>query len=440
MKAILLDRYYFVLMSLAAAFVLWANLHETTMAGILPYYRDFARVILQGFDPAAATERGLPTFPMWGYGWLMLITESKSVLLILQNTLAILTVWFTTRFLERRPGPSQFELDLFKGLVLLCLPWYAFNSTLWPYSIAANSFAVSALLFVEGCERSELSLSQIICSGLLFGLALNFRSDLIMLPFVIAAGVIIFSRGLKVRTATKGVIWILCIFGMLTPWALYTKHVTGEYLWRSTNSGHVLFIGLGQLPDNKWGITPTDEDPLMRRIIVQRAGPNGSSLDHKGDRILREEFISRVLSDPWEWLRRSGYGARLVLTMGFYPGGFFDQYSTGVRKTAKEFVASPADFVNNYGWSTWRFVLVAVSWVQGSLLLWTSLLLLPLTLFRTIKTRDMLGLIVVLSIGYQTAIGVFAFNLPGYSSNMLLFHLINISKGSSLLLTHVRSA
>jgi len=432
MKTILLDRYYFIIMSVVAAFVSWANLQETTMSGILPYYRDFARVILNGFDPATATERGLPTFPIWGYGWLMMITESRLVLVIIQNILAILTVWYIVRLLERRFGQDDLQLDLFKVLALLCLPWYAFNSTLWPYSIAANLFVVSALLFAEGCEQPQPSLAEIVSSGILFGLALNFRSDMIMLPFVMAVGAVIFSRGLRVRAAINSVIWVLCIFGMLVPWALYTKHATGEYLWKSTNSGHVLFIGLGQLPGNKWGITPIDEDPKMRQIVEQRLGPGRSSLDYQGDRILRQEFLSRVLSDPWEWLRKCMYGARLVFTMGFYPGGFFDQYSTGVRKTVKEFSASPAAFMNKYGWATWRFVLTAASWVEGVLLLWVSFLLLPLTIFWTVKMCNMLGFVVVLGIGYQAAIGIFAFHLPGYASNMLLFHLMNICMGAGV--------
>ena len=38
----------------------------------LHYYADLTNIIRAGFDPSAGA-LGTPTFPMWGYGWLMLI-------------------------------------------------------------------------------------------------------------------------------------------------------------------------------------------------------------------------------------------------------------------------------------------------------------------------------------------------------------------------------
>jgi len=95
----LFDKYYFLAMLLIACFVIKLNWHAQGMQGIIPHYIDFKRIILSGFDPSVA-RHGTPTFPMWGYGWLFLVTENKLLLLIFQNALAIFAAWFFIRYLE----------------------------------------------------------------------------------------------------------------------------------------------------------------------------------------------------------------------------------------------------------------------------------------------------------------------------------------------------
>src|SRR5438046_1388875 len=67
--------------------VLWLNFYARGMRDLLPNYQDFKRIILAGFDPAAAL-RGVPTFPMWGYGWVLLVTENHLAILLAQIGLA----------------------------------------------------------------------------------------------------------------------------------------------------------------------------------------------------------------------------------------------------------------------------------------------------------------------------------------------------------------
>ena len=50
---------------------------------------------------------------------------------------------------------------------------------------------------------------------------------------------------------------------------MFTNMQIGKPIPTSTNSGHVLFIGLGQLPGNKWGITPHDKDPVKTSLLIK---------------------------------------------------------------------------------------------------------------------------------------------------------------------------
>ena len=93
-----IDKYYYLFMILLAPLFIWLNYYARNMHGILRYYEDFKRIILHGFDPNAALH-GVPTFPMWGYGWILLITENQLLLLIIQNALTHQQPLYLQRFL-----------------------------------------------------------------------------------------------------------------------------------------------------------------------------------------------------------------------------------------------------------------------------------------------------------------------------------------------------
>lgn len=87
----------------------------------------------------------------------------------------------------------------------------------------------------------------------------------------------------------------------------------------------MLFIGLGNLPDNKWGIAPYDGDPVMRALIQEQFGARRSSLLYDTDRFLRGEFFRRIRQDPQEYLRKVSYAFQVMLRGGVYAGEFFER-------------------------------------------------------------------------------------------------------------------
>jgi hypothetical protein len=344
----IIDKYYIAIMCLIAPLVIWLNFYGQGMQGIIPNYLDFKRIILGGFDPKAGHYEVL-TFPMWGYGWLFLITENKLILLLFQHILALFAVWFFIRYLEKNNLFTVEPIRLLKFLVVISVPWYAFHSLIWPYSIAISLFLISFTLFVDSFLSNKLSIRKLLLSGSLFGIVLNFRSDYYMMPIGFAIIVLIFT-GFSVISMRKIAIWILSIYVMLIPWAIYTKHVTNHYLLTSTNSGHVFFIGLGNLPDNKWGITPFDGDPLMHGLIKEHFREEKSSLVYESEVFLKGEFKKRVIEDPKEYFRKCLYSFRAMITDGVYPGEFFessDCYPDCLSKFKSmkvEFISKPLNF------------------------------------------------------------------------------------------------
>ena len=292
----LLDRYYLFAATGVSALVIHLNYYARTMQeGLLPRYQQFARLISAGFDALAAGGQA-PTFPMWGYGWLFVVTENRLGLLVVQSVLALFAVWFLIRHVERQHLLGTQATRALKLLVICSLPWYAFHALRWPYSINVSLTLISLVLFHRAVVSERIETRTLILSGVLFGAALNFRSDYSLLPLGLATAMCCVCRPVS-RVLGKMTIWLVSIYFALIPWMLYTWHVAGRPLLMSTNGGHVLFIGLGTLPDNKWGITISDTDPEMLRALREHFGRPEDSMSFAGDQFLKHEFLHRIRSD-----------------------------------------------------------------------------------------------------------------------------------------------
>lgn len=430
-------RYYILLMIPLSLLVLFLNFHGQGMQGIVPNYEDFKRIILAGFDPTAGIH-GTPTFPMWGYGWLLLVTEGKTLLLLLQHALALWAAWTFIRLLERKECLPVGAITLLKCLLALSLPWYAFHSLRWPYSVATSLFLVSCGMFVDAVCSEDASGKRLVISGVLLGLMLNFRSDYIWMPFLFAA-IVVAWKGWTGRIMVKVAVWLAAVYVLLLPWALYTKRATGHYLLTSTNAGHVLFIGLGNLPGNKWGITPDDGDPLMNAVIQERFGKKKSSLLYDTDRLLKAEFLRRVLNDPREYFRKVSYAFQSMLVSGVYTGEFFERPEcrptcfTRYLRMRERLRSNPMAFLLASGPRGVRVLLQVASGFVGRWVVFLSFLLLPMVAVLGWTRGNLLLLLVCGGIAYQAAINALAYNMATYTANMYFFHLITLCFGGTWL-------
>jgi hypothetical protein len=423
------ERAFLALCGGTAVVISALNYSALGMDGLLPYYQDYRNVIASGFDLARGT-LGHPTFPMWGYGWLLLLTDSKPVLLILQNCLGLLAVWMLFRHLRDRerwtvPAPLLLTVG-----VLLTVPWFALHSVRWPNSIAASLLLFSILLFVQALRVRSAVNPRLIASAICFGMLLNFRSDYYLLPLAMAAvPPVLLPEGRRLVSAL--LVWVVLVYAALGPWALYTRHATGEFLINSTNSGHVLFIGLGNLPDNAWGITGSDQDPAMNDVLVREFGEPTSSLVLKADHVLKREFRQRVADHPAEFLRKMAHNARATVLGGVYAGEFYEHPRCGSECRASYLArraSVPASLLSTTSSGEDRLRLVAhlISAITGRAVAATSFLLLPLTLVIAIRGRSAIMILALGTISYQAMIQIVGYHMSTYMSAVYLLHIAHI--------------
>jgi hypothetical protein len=123
-----------------SAMIAILNFHAAHLFHTIEKYLVFKERILRGFDttdvmPSYPTP---PTFPMWGYGWLLLLTTRKALLIGLQMTLALCAVWYFGHVLDKSGLLNRWSRLFLRVLILLCAPWYAYHSIEWSQSLATS--------------------------------------------------------------------------------------------------------------------------------------------------------------------------------------------------------------------------------------------------------------------------------------------------------------
>lgn len=436
-----MDRWWWLAAAALIPAVSYLNIDALGMQGIYPDYICFRSAILHGLDPAANTCAS-STFPMWGYGWILVITRSEVALLVLQGLAALASAWLLLHVLDRDGLLRGRPQLLVKGLLVVCIPWYAFHALRWPYSEASTLLVLSFSVLLVAVRRSGPAFPLFALSGVLYGGLLNFRSDYILLPVFVIIVIVALSapRLLQVR---RMAIWVAAMVVALIPWMIYSHRATGHVLLTSTNSGHVLYISLGQLPANPWGITPSDGDPRMHRELDAHFHRGGiSSLTYSSDNYLRRRFITLVSQHPGAWLHKDLLDARHTLTGGFYNGEFIQSRSCEPTCLAKfgytpdgSRVRSPVATLFGSGLSLSeraRFALQEGSALEGRVLALLGYLLAVLLLAVGLRRRNLTLALVALVPVYQAAANTFAYYLPSYSSNVILFDLVLIGVGVAM--------
>lgn len=428
------EHIYIALMVPVSAIVIYLNWYATHNVGGLHYYEHFARIIKSGF-----IGEQLPTFPMWGYGWIMLIMQNKLGLICLQLAFALLALYYFVKFLEDEQLFTPSLLRALKIGMIMSVPWYAFHTIRWPYSFAASFFLLSIVLLYKALTYQAKSWFYLFCSALCFGIVLHFRSDYYLMPLGLAFLSVLFFK--TKRSCMQLVMWVVVIYASLAPWALYTKKACGHYLLTSTNGGHVAFIGLGHDPCNRWGITVSDGDPVMHTMVNEHFKTvRHSTLDYEADQLLKHTFFSYIIAYPWDYMKKCWYNGFLVVTQGFFPGEFFldEQGDTPFIKQARirqvvcEVLKKPS-LCFSHPMAVFKIFLTACSYSASVILLLFSYLLLPLTAFIAYKRRLLLMWFIIAAIMYQTCMSALAQNMPSYTSNLYVFFVLNMIYGFSLL-------
>ena len=380
---------------------------------------------------------------MWGYGWLLLLSSSKLVLLFLQCLFAVVSALFILTAIRPALRLNAFQFNVLMWLVVLSLPWYALSSVLWPHSVATSLLLTSLGLLIKAQGSESPRLRLWLLSGLSFGIMLNFRSDYILLPVGLLLVVLVFDNRPLLTNTKKLIVWCAPVLLTMIPWGVYTQHTTGHYLQTSTNGGHVLYFSLGQLPGNSWGITPRDDDPSMAALLESEFGKPTSPLTYEADVVLKSRFRELVFASPGEYTRKVVHNVGSLIFGGTYAGAFHEQQGCSpdclgkyidadAKVTSQGQVArglltgkigiSPDLDVTDYV----RLALLSVSVLQSLLVAFFGFLLSIVLLPYCLHKRNVPMLLLLAVVGYQMALGIFTFYMRAYSSSVYVLLLVVI--------------
>ncbi len=451
---VIINKYYLLIMTIIAVIITWLNYYGHHMLVIYPYYVDFKNIILSGFNPNSGII-GTPTYPMWGYGWLLILTESKLILIMIQFALALFSIWYFFNQIEKLKILSKNIIIYSKGFLIISVPWYVFHSIRWPYSISISLILISFIIFVVEffyVNPQKTKYKRILLSGILFGIALNFRSDYYLLPVGFTIVFLILKKINRINLK-KTLYWLASIYLMLVPWSIYTYSVTSHFLLTSTNSGHVLFLGLGAHPENYWNIKIEDNDPLMNKLIYDKFGEKKSTLVYETNEFLKNEFFDRVKSNPIEYFRKVLFSFKKFVTHGVYPGEFYKQEMLKLQKADKSWIQpgdtwkyeeAYYDFIKRrrgyaslkeklYCEFSLRVLIEHFSLYMGKLIVLLSILLAPISFIVSIQRNNYFITFILFIIAYQALINTVAFNYQCYTSNIYFPLLINLIFGISII-------
>ena len=416
------DKSFFILLFILNFILGVLNSRSLMMGGLMDYYMDFSIIIINSFDPSFGIMK-TPAFPMWGYGWVLIFTDKKFFLFLIQGFFSILIVYFFLNFSRKFNFFNQVSLNIFKILMLFSFSFISLNYTLSPYSLSINLLIASIIFFVTGLAENKFSF--ILISSIFYGLLLNFRSDYIYFTFVLPFIPFFFSRE---KFFFKLIfVWFLFVAILLIPWMLYTYKAIGKPLITSTNSGHVFYIGLGNLPNNKWGITTSDHDERMYSELKKEFGINANSLNYNEDIFLKKSFLELIKNDPFEYSKKVVYSGLKTVVSGIYVPEFYN-WRNDCKDCKSEF---DYDVIHNPFLSLFdsklKFLLYSITYFSilvGVLILFLSYLVLPYVFFESYRNKNLLVFLSCIILLYQFFICTFAYHMRLYSSYSYFWCLI----------------
>lgn len=413
------------------------NYTSTTQVFILSYYEEFAQLIQAGICHSELYKTA-GTFPMWGYGFVFALTHNKVIILVVQQLMNLLVIYYFDSYLLKNYGAGKIHQG-YRLLLLFSFPLFFFHAILWPYSFSSSFLLFGIFFLIKYLDQidtdgSSVLINIFISAGCL-GISLNFRSDYLLCIigiFLVLMITVLYNRKknyLKHVLALN--LWMLFILLILLPWGLYTKKVTHHYLVNSTNAGHVLYIGLGQLPDNKWKIRPYDDDSSMRHVIETKLHPAVySTTTYQSDSLLKKEWFNKITTDPGEYVKKCVYSFLSVFVQPFAEGdGFKESLSeedlAAIREKMRRMQfnslavlfwqkASPALLISLFT-AIWGILLHLAFWV---------VLIKKIRKLPGIITKNNLLLISIIIILYQIALLAAGYFHRNYNTNIYLLYTV----------------
>jgi len=451
LQSILNNKVYYGVLLIEIIFCTVINYKAEAMGPMVVLYKDFTAFFLSGFDLNLIFHYGYYTFPMWGYGVIFLLFNSKLLIIISQQLLTFITIKYINDLVVK--NNININIIIFRWLSLFSVNWFVFHTSVWPYSISANLVTIAIVQIFIFYKNKKISL--LLLSGFLFGIALNLRSDYYYYTIFVSILILISSINLSFKLRIFYVsVWLFTIHFLLLPWGVYTYKRTGSYLQTSTNAGHVFFISLGQLPNNKWHITPEDNDSVMYSYLYKHFGIFAKSLSYKEDIFLKRKWFELVKNDPSEYAHKCIFNIYRIFTNPFYQGNveksFYNKKQYEDKKHTIKTNLQSFNYLNLFlfvfSQTNYFFIIpVMINFIGATIFLIFCILVIINFKFLFFHFRNDPFLLFLGSIiFYQLSMLVFAFYLPIYHTNVFLFYVLmiayflNTPKMKQLIKEHIR--
>lgn len=368
--------------------------------------------------------------PVWGYGFLIYLFKNPISLIAIQYLLFIISVNLLYNYFRK----WSINLTYLKVLIFSSLPIIFLHSQLWPKSIVSSLVVISVIQLLKYLENNKNF--YLFSSFLLLSISLHFRSDYYFLIHFIIVILFLFK---KIEFYKLCFILFMSHLVIL-PWGLYNLKNNNKYIETSSNMGHVLILGLGQLPNNLWGITPKDGDPIFNQMIHEKFYNNVKSTDVEVNDFLKGKFMNLITDNPLEYIKKVIYASKLYFMDPFYIGNLDNfrmnssSYISDLRSAESSFydlnlkdgfiyLKKTLDKVN-----TLVFIKIIVSLLTKLI----GYLIIILTIYSIAKNfRKIISnvqvFILFLIIIYQFLISVFAFHMPAYTTSIYLIFVFLLS-------------
>jgi hypothetical protein len=326
------------------------------MGDLYLYYKGISAVIANGFQYDLAYGKN-PTFPTWGYSWLLLISDNKKIIILLQSMLMYFCVVYFDNVVRSSKLLSEQGLAAFRWLIFFSSSAISVAATPTPYGLMIGLLLVICGILMRAEKKSGWILRYSL-AGVVLGVLLNFRSDYIYLPVFIF--VFLFSRLGVFAAAKRSFVFSCSTLILLIPYGMYNYKYDGSYSLTSSNGGHVFYIGLGKLPNNPWGIQPHDDDPSMRDFVEQNLGKPASTLTRSADVLLKRQFVANVVEYPFQYFKKVVFSFFLTAVSGVYVpefvsftdacrrGDCMERMIASLRTLDVVEIAKSADFLHVY--------------------------------------------------------------------------------------------
>jgi hypothetical protein len=435
--------YLLLLLSIIVSTVL--NYKADVMGPMVVLYEDYANFFSNKFNFTTPFKYSQYTFPMWGYGFVILILKKKIWIIIFQQ----LVTFFTLIFFDSNFNHTLKNKNSFRFFLLVSFPWFFFHTSLWPYSLGANFLLIGVTLIFKYYNSQKKYL--LLFSAIIFGLMLNLRSDyyyFIILLFTVLIIQVIIQKKRKEEILLI-LTWFLVIQMFLIPWGYYTFKRTGHYLQTSTNAGHVFFISLGQLPNNLWKITQEDNDSTMYSYLKKEfPSKNTNSLAYEEDKFLFKSWKSLVLNNPKEYFKKCFYNCYRVIRNPFYVGNLETLVVENARNkyNVKEKLKKLLDKGDLNNIIKYIFLGAGSIYITSFFINLFSIYIFLLFFYYLLRAsskvnikNDYVSTIILLLILYQNLMSIFVFFMPIYNTNLYIFYLFGIFYYRSKLIDYSKS-